>query len=297
LHWQDEFGWSATITMGAFSLALAIQGLAAPHMGRLIDRGGAPRAMTLGTAGALIGLAALTQVTALWQFYVVWAWIGLMMAATLYDATFSIVTRARAAQARTAITAITLAAGFASTLAYPLTAAVTAWSGWRTSIWVLAALVAVVVLPLHRFASARLEAEARARDPATVAPPPVTRAMGRPGFWPLGLGFALDGAWRGDPSDEPPAPDGSARRSGRPRHPRGFHHRSRAGGRPYRSDPGRGAGRRANGHTRCVPLHLGCGAGHGCGDRPAGPRPCLRGVARRSATASSRSCVPSSSAR
>jgi MFS family permease len=191
LHWQDEFGWSATITMGAFSLALAIQGLAAPHMGRLIDRGGAPRAMTLGTAGALIGLAALTQVTALWQFYLVWAWIGLMMAATLYDATFSIVTRARAAQARTAITAITLAAGFASTLAYPLTAAVTAWSGWRTSIWVLAALVAVVVLPLHRFASARLEAEARARDPATVAPPPVTRAMGRPGFWPLGLGFAL----------------------------------------------------------------------------------------------------------
>ncbi|MBF9057972.1 MFS transporter, partial [Rhodobacterales bacterium HKCCSP123] len=28
-------------------------------------------------------------------------------------------------------------------------------------------------------------------DPASVAPPPATRAMGRPGFWPLGLGFAL----------------------------------------------------------------------------------------------------------
>ena len=51
--------------------------------------------MTLGTVGALLGLLALTRITTLWQFYAVWAWLGLMMAATLYDATFSIVTRAR----------------------------------------------------------------------------------------------------------------------------------------------------------------------------------------------------------
>ena len=191
LQWRAEFDWSATATMGAFSLALAVQGLAAPHMGRIIDRGAAPRAMTFGVVGALAGLAALTQVTELWQFYAIWAWLGLMMAATLYDATFSMVTRARGARARAGITAITLAAGFASTLAYPLTAAVTAAGGWRMAIWVLAALVLALVLPLHRLASSRLEAEARARDPASVAPPPATRAMGRPGFWPLGLGFAL----------------------------------------------------------------------------------------------------------
>jgi MFS family permease len=191
LLWQGEYGWSATTTLGAFSVALAVQGLAAPHMGRIIDRGGAPRAMTLGTVGALLGLAALTQVTVLWQFYAVWAWLGLMMAATLYDAAFSIVTRARGARARAAITAITLAAGLASTLAYPLTATVAASGGWRAAIWVLAALVLVVVLPLHRLAATQLEAEAQARDPASVVPPPVTGAMARHGFWPLGLGFAL----------------------------------------------------------------------------------------------------------
>jgi len=191
LHWQAEFGWSATPAMGAFSLALGVQGLAAPHMGRIIDRGGAPFAMTFGTVGALLGLGALTQIATLWQFYAVWAWLGLMMAATLYDATFSIVTRARGPRARSAITAITLAAGFASTLAYPLTAAVTATGGWRAAIWVLAGMVLIIVLPLHRLASARLEAEALGRDPGTVAPRPTTRAMGRPGFWPVGLGFAL----------------------------------------------------------------------------------------------------------
>jgi MFS family permease len=191
LHWRAEFGWSATATMGAFSLALAVQGMAAPHMGRIIDRGAAPRVMAIGAIGGLAGLAALTQVTTLWQFYAVWAWLGLMMAATLYDAAFSMVTRARGARARAGITAITLAAGFASTLAYPLTATVTAAEGWRVSVWVLAAMVLVIVLPLHRLAAARLEAEALSRDPASVAPPPATRAMRRPGFWPLGLGFAL----------------------------------------------------------------------------------------------------------
>ena len=38
LQWQAEFGWSATAALGAFSLALGLQGLAAPWVGRAIDR-------------------------------------------------------------------------------------------------------------------------------------------------------------------------------------------------------------------------------------------------------------------
>lgn len=190
LDWQAEFGWSGTVTLGAFSLALAVQGLAAPRMGRLIDRGAAPAAMTLGSIGALAGLVALTRVTTLWQFYAVWAWLGLMMAATLYDAAFSIVTRARGPRARDGITAITLAAGFASTLAYPLTAAITRAQDWRVAIWTLAALVVVLVLPLHHVAATRLEAEAARRDIGAEAPG-TAGSTTRPGLWPLGLGFAL----------------------------------------------------------------------------------------------------------
>jgi MFS family permease len=178
--------------MWAFSLALAVQGLAAPHVGRLIDRGGAPWGFPLGTIGALMGLAALTQVGALWQFYAVWAWLGLMMGFTLYDATFSVVTRARGPQARAGITAITLAAGFASTLAYPLTAFVTAEADWRAAVWALAGLVLVCVLMPARFATARLEAEAAARTPLSTAPGHVALSVTRrPGFWPLAGGFAL----------------------------------------------------------------------------------------------------------
>lgn len=194
LHWQAEFGWSATQAMGAFSLALAMQGVTAPWVGRLIDRGRAPLGMPLGAVGALAGLAALTQIQTLWQFYAVWAWLGLMMGMTLYDATFSVVTRARGAQARAAITAITLAAGFASTLAYPLTAAVTQIGGWRVAVWVLMGLVLVLVVPLVGLAATRLEAETRARSLAPTGAGPVADAVGaaaRLGFWPLAGGFAL----------------------------------------------------------------------------------------------------------
>lgn len=194
LQWQAEFGWSATQAMGAFSLALAVQGVAAPWVGRLIDRGLAPLGMPLGAVGALIGLVALTQITTLWQFYAVWTWLGLMMGFTLYDAAFAVVTRARGAHARAGITAITLAAGFASTLAYPLTAAMIAIGGWRAAVWALAGLVLVLVLPLMRLGATRLEGEVRARAAAATARAD-EQGRGtlskRPGFWPLAGGFAL----------------------------------------------------------------------------------------------------------
>jgi MFS family permease len=191
LLWQGEYGWSATTTLGAFSVALAVQGLAAPHMGRIIDRGGAPRAMTLGTVGALLGLAALTQVTVLWQFYTVWAWLGLMMAATLYDAAFSIVTRARGARARAAITAITLAAGLRLDTGLSADGHGRGLGRLARAIWVLAALVLVVVLPLHRSPPRGWRPRRRPATPPAWCRRPVTGAMARPGFWPLGLGFAL----------------------------------------------------------------------------------------------------------
>jgi MFS family permease len=193
LQWQAEFGWSATQAMGAFSIALAVQGLAAPWVGRLIDRGRAPLGMPSGALGALIGLIALTQITTLWQFYAVWTWLGLMMGFTLYDATFSVVTRARGPHARAAITAITLAAGFASTLAYPLTAIMIESGGWRAAVWVLAGLVLALVLPLLWLGAKRLEVEAVARNPKPTEKPAITpgRIMRRPGFWPLAGGFAL----------------------------------------------------------------------------------------------------------
>jgi len=194
LHWQRDFGWTSSQVMGAFSLALFIQAIAAPALGRLIDQGRSPITFPGGALVAALALAGLTQVTSLPWFYGLWAVLGVAMGLTLYDACFALVTRARGADARGAITAITLMAGFASTLSYPLLNAVAESAGWRNAVWVAVGLVVLVNLPLARFGALRLEADAK-----TTAPPD-EKAVARetrktiakhPGFVPLAAGFGL----------------------------------------------------------------------------------------------------------
>ena len=76
VQWEHEFGWSKTGVTGAFTLAVLTSAAMAPIAGRLIDRG-LGRTVFAGSAllGALL-LVALTQITQLWQFYLVWFGIG-----------------------------------------------------------------------------------------------------------------------------------------------------------------------------------------------------------------------------
>ncbi|MBF9035423.1 MFS transporter [Rhodobacterales bacterium HKCCE2091] len=191
LHWQDEFGWTSAEVMGAFTLATAIYALGLPLYGRLIDRGLAPTTFPLGVlAGAAI-LFALLWVPNLLVFYLLWAAMGVVYGLTLYEPCFALVTRARHAGARAAITGITLVGGFASTLAYPLTHWVSGFGGWRLSVAVLVMLLLLVAMPLVAWASRRLEAEAGAAPPDTAPPAPAPRLLADRRYWPLAAGFAL----------------------------------------------------------------------------------------------------------
>jgi hypothetical protein len=150
----------------------------------------------------------------LWQFYTVWAWLGLMMAATLYDAAFSIVTRARGARARAAITAITLAAGFASTLAYPLTAiglGCRAAGAPRSGCWRRLSLSSSCRSTARRHAAGGRGAGPRPRQRGAAARSPARWAAR---VLAARAGLRADRAGRGDPSDQPPAADGGAWRAG-----------------------------------------------------------------------------------
>ncbi|TVQ29077.1 MAG: MFS transporter [Geminicoccaceae bacterium] len=186
-HWRAELGWSAPVLAGAFTLALLVQALAAPFVGRHIDAGHGRAVLLLGAAGGALGLVGLAALTTIWQFYLVWAWLGLAMAGCLYDACFSYVTRAFADEARRIITRITLFAGFAGTVSFPLAHHVAQAFGWRASVLVFAALIlaiavpALVGLPATDVASPRLaKAQHRAAERAAAR----SRA-----FWLLVLAF------------------------------------------------------------------------------------------------------------
>src|SRR5690606_28015568 len=79
-----------------------------------------------------------------------WLVIGIGMAMGLYDAAFSTLALLYGRDARNSIAGITLMAGFASTICWPVTAFLDAEVGWRATCFFWAAAHLVIGLPLNR---------------------------------------------------------------------------------------------------------------------------------------------------
>lgn len=144
-----DLNWTVEWIYGAFSAALLVGGLAAPFSGRWVDRFGAGHVMAAGSIGAAVALAACALAPGPVAF--VAALIALEAAATLvlYDAAFAALAQISGQNARRSITHLTLIAGFASTLFWPLTTYLNDWIGWRDVYLLFAALHLGVCLPIH----------------------------------------------------------------------------------------------------------------------------------------------------
>ena len=78
-----------------------------------------------------------------------WLVLGLAMGTGLYDAAFATLVHLYGRNARSAITGITLLAGFASTVSWPLSTLMQAQMGWRGACLGWAALHLLLALPLY----------------------------------------------------------------------------------------------------------------------------------------------------
>lgn len=146
---QQELGLSANVMVGAYSLALLISGALSIFTGRIIDRLGGRLLMSAGSVLCAVMLALSAFVHDVSGLYLVWAGIGVAMSATLYQSAFAVLIQAFGDGYRRAITSLTLIAGFASTLAWPLTQATLSAFGWRHT-WLLLALANLLLcLPVH----------------------------------------------------------------------------------------------------------------------------------------------------
>ncbi len=150
-----SIGWPVSWVFGALSLSLLVGGLAAPRVGRMIDRYGAASVMTVGslaTAAALVAVALAPNGPAL---VVALCLVEIAATLVLYDAAFAAVVQICGPAGRLRITHLTLIAGFASTLFWPLTAWLAAELPWQSVFLVFAALNAFVCLPLHLLVARR----------------------------------------------------------------------------------------------------------------------------------------------
>jgi len=167
-----ERGWSMSFAMGGFSLALLTAGLVSPRVGRLIDRHGGHRVMSVGSLLAALGLVLIVYADHPAAYLAVWMLLGVATAATLYDPAFATLGRIFGGAARRPITVLTLAGGFASTVSWPVTHLLLEAVGWRGTYLVYAAVLAVVAAPLHAFALPRSRADAAAVRPEQSAQAP-----------------------------------------------------------------------------------------------------------------------------
>ena len=146
---RDEFGWSLAQTTGAYSLGLAMSGLAAIPVGRWLDRHGPRGLMTAGSCLAVLLVVAWSRVQSLLGFYLIWAGIGLAMSAVLYEPAFYIVATWFARLRGRALTLLTFVGGLASVLYIPLAGWLLRNGDWRMALLVLAGILAVGTIPIH----------------------------------------------------------------------------------------------------------------------------------------------------
>jgi MFS family permease len=149
---EQELGWSRTALTGAFSVGLGASALAALPVGRWLDRHGPRALMTLGSCLGVALLLVWAHVHTLPALYLCWFGLGLAMAATLYEPAFAaVVSWFHSRHRDRALLTVTLTAGLASTIFMPVTSWLLGRMDWRSTLLVLAVVLAVLTIPIHAF--------------------------------------------------------------------------------------------------------------------------------------------------
>ena len=136
---------------GAFTVGLLLGGLVAPFVGKLLDKKGARLVLATGSLFATAALMACSLAPNIWWFSCAVIFMEAAACLVLYEAAFAGLTQIYRSDARRAITLITLIAGFASTIFWPLTQSLLEGLGWRATFAIFAFVHIVICAPLHWF--------------------------------------------------------------------------------------------------------------------------------------------------
>ena len=134
---------------GAFSAALLVAAVLGPRIGRTIDTLGGRWVLSASNMVLAAGLAVLGLSSSFLMLCTAWLLLGFGMGLGLYDAAFAALGRMYGVSARPSITGITLIAGLASTVGWPLSAWCLSHYGWRETCFAWAAAHLLIGLPLN----------------------------------------------------------------------------------------------------------------------------------------------------
>lgn len=145
----SDLGVAPPTVFAAFSVALIVSALLGPYVGQLIDRSGGRPVLASTSVIFALGLAGLGLAQGPAGLFAAWLVIGIAMGSGLYDAAFSTLVAVYGDRSRSAITGITLIAGFASTVGWPLSTYLEVHIGWRGACFTWALLHVTLGLALN----------------------------------------------------------------------------------------------------------------------------------------------------
>ncbi len=141
----EELGWTRMMISGAASLGSIISALIGAITGRLCDRFGPRRVITIG--GAFLGISYLlmSQLAAVWHIYIFWGLVAAIGRSVVGPALMSTVSRWFVKRRGLMIAIVSTGAGIGGMIFAPISAWLTLTYGWRLG-WIILGVIALVLM-------------------------------------------------------------------------------------------------------------------------------------------------------
>ncbi|MBX4949639.1 arsenite efflux MFS transporter ArsK [Rhizobium binae] len=144
-----DLGITLEHVFGVFSASLLVGGLSAPTIGKQMDKVGAATVLTVGSLLSALTLALCAWSPSVAVFALAIVLLEVSSGMVQYQAAFAALVESDPKTASRSITYLTLIGGFASTIFWPISAALMGYMSWREIYLVFAALNLLVCMPLH----------------------------------------------------------------------------------------------------------------------------------------------------
>jgi MFS family permease len=184
---------SRAAVTAAYTVSVLASAVAAVPIGQILDRYGGRMLMTAGSALGAAAVLAWSNADSILMLYLAFVLIGIASAMSLYEAAFPVLVAAVGPARRAgAILAVTIVAGFASSIFFPLTGWLLDRYGWRPALLVLALLLAAAGVPPHALIvpGRRVHASQTVGDRGAAT----REALRDRGFWLLTAAFIANSA-------------------------------------------------------------------------------------------------------
>ncbi len=143
-----ETGWPVLHISTTYTLAFLLWAVCAPMVGFWIDAGHGAKVIRSGAIAGIVLMIGLSQTSSKMMFSFLVILLGACMAATLYDPCFALMMRRLKHAGANAVATVTLIAGFATLLTFPLVFALASVVTWQYAVLAFAVLAGIGVFLL-----------------------------------------------------------------------------------------------------------------------------------------------------